>query len=250
MQQPGKIHECVYLVGGPELTDRRDCCVYLIDGRSELALIDTGLGYSVQAILNNIKKLGLDSSLLKYVVATHGHIDHIGGLHQFQALGAKVVAHELEYDAIARGLSRLTAESYYRVQYQPVSIDLLLRGEEDDLTVGDLTLHCPFTPGHTPGGLAPIWILEGSGYCSARTSTAPLTRPGGRTWISGEVPCSNFSVLRQIFCARGTSGFTNRRTRFKVIFIIIWTSTLMTDGESATNSFKVNFTVWEIKRGR
>lgn len=162
MQQPGKIHERVYLVGGPETTDRRDCCVYLLDGGSELALIDAGLGYSGLAILDNIKKLGLDSSLLRYVVATHGHIDHIGGLGQFQQLGARVVAHELEHDAITRGLPQLTAECYYNVSYQPVSVDLLLHGEAEDLTVGDLTLHCPHTPGHTSGGISPYVDVGGA----------------------------------------------------------------------------------------
>ncbi|HOV80978.1 MAG TPA: MBL fold metallo-hydrolase, partial [Bacillota bacterium] len=89
------------------MTDSRDCCVYLVDGGGELALIDAGLGYSYRQILNNIKEIGLDVSRLKCVVATHGHIDHIGGLHRFQPRGAKVVCHELEEGAVARGIPGL-----------------------------------------------------------------------------------------------------------------------------------------------
>ncbi|BAF60868.1 Zn-dependent hydrolases [Pelotomaculum thermopropionicum SI] len=154
MKKPDKVYERVYLVGGPEITDERDCCVYLVDGGSELALVDAGLGFSGRQILDNIRSSGIDPSLLKYVVATHGHIDHIGGLHFFQSLGAKVVCHELEKKAVSEGRPELTAEWYYNVKYRPVNPDLILSGDGEDLPVGDLKLHCLFTPGHTPGGVS------------------------------------------------------------------------------------------------
>lgn len=161
MHKPEKICERVYLVGGPEITDPRDCCIYLVDGGGELALIDAGLGFSCAEIINNIERLGLDKSLLKYVIATHGHIDHIGGLSHFKDLGIKVACHELEINAISHGSPELTAASYYGVQYKPVSVDIILRGELQELAVGDLTLHCLFTPGHTPGGVSPYVDTEG-----------------------------------------------------------------------------------------
>jgi glyoxylase-like metal-dependent hydrolase (beta-lactamase superfamily II) len=55
MQNPYKLFDRIYLAGGPEITDERDCCIYLIDGGKELALIDSGLGFSCKAILDNIK---------------------------------------------------------------------------------------------------------------------------------------------------------------------------------------------------
>jgi len=162
MQKPGKIFERVYCVGGPDITDERDCCIYLVDGGNELALIDAGLGYSGNTILNNIKKLGLNDALLKYVIVTHGHIDHIGGLHFFQNTGAKVICHELDSDAVAKGISKLTASWYYRVEYLPVPVDLVLKEKTEAITVGDLTLHCPHTPGHTPGGISPYVDVTGT----------------------------------------------------------------------------------------
>jgi len=143
------------MVGGPEITDGRDCCVYLVDGASELALVDAGLGYSCEKIMNNIEKLGLDKSLLKILVATHGHIDHIGGLGYFKDTGLKVACHELELNAVAGGRPELTAERYYGVKYRPVSVDIVLKGELQEIAVGDLTLRCVLTPGHTPGGISP-----------------------------------------------------------------------------------------------
>lgn len=162
MGRPFQVFDRIYLVGGPDITDSRDCCVYLVDGGSELALIDAGLGYSCRYIIENIKKLGLDVTHLSHVIATHGHIDHIGGLHYFQELGAKVVCHELETEAISAGNSELTAEWYYDVQYKPVEVDILLSGAAQDIRIGDITLHCPLTPGHTPGGISPYTDINGT----------------------------------------------------------------------------------------
>lgn len=155
MMKPQKVTEGVYLVGGPNITDARDCCIYLVDGGKELALIDAGLGTSGRGIINNITTLGFDPQLLKYVIATHGHIDHIGGLNYFKSLGAKIVCHSKELEAITTGNPKLTAAWYYGVNYQPVDVDIILNKEEQDITVGKLTLHCPHTPGHTPGGISP-----------------------------------------------------------------------------------------------
>lgn len=155
MRKPFKVFDRVYMVGGPEITDDRDCCVYLVDGGEELALVDAGVGDSCRAIFDNIRILGLDPALLKYVVATHGHIDHIGGLHYFQSKGAKVVCHELEKGAVAEGRPELTGAWYYGVKYQPVTVDVLLSGACPALSVGDVKLHCLLTPGHTPGGISP-----------------------------------------------------------------------------------------------
>lgn len=162
MSKPFKVFDRVYMVGGPEITGDRDCCVYLVDGGEELALVDAGVGDSAADILQNIMILGLDPSLLKYVVATHGHIDHIGGLYTFQSRGAKVVCHELERRAVAEGRSELTGALYYGVKYRPVAIDILLSGEKQNLTVGDVTLNCLFTPGHTPGGISPYLDIKGT----------------------------------------------------------------------------------------
>ena len=155
MRKPEQVIEGVYIVGGPQITDERDCCVYLIDGGTELALVDAGLGYSTRAIGENIEKLGLDKSLLKYVVVTHGHIDHIGGLYYFQEQGAQVVCHELDVDAVSGGKPELTAAWYYGVDYRSVTVDGLLKGEMQDVVVGKTVLHCLHTPGHTPGGISP-----------------------------------------------------------------------------------------------
>jgi len=215
MKKPGKIVEGVYLVGGQGLTDMRDCCVYLVDGGTELALIDAGLGYSCGDILDNIKKLGFDTSLIKYVIATHGHIDHIGGLSYFQSLGAKVVGHALELDAISKGMAHLTAESYYGVNYQPVSVDLVLSGEMQDVAVGNLTLHCLFTPGHTPGGISPYVDLDGCRVLFGQDIHGPFNASWGSDLEKWEISMKKLIDLKADILCEGHFGIYQPAARVR-----------------------------------
>ena len=45
--KPYEIMKDIFIVGGPEITDSRDGCVYLIN-MGELVLVDSGAGWSVR----------------------------------------------------------------------------------------------------------------------------------------------------------------------------------------------------------
>jgi hydroxyacylglutathione hydrolase len=86
-----KLTSDVYLVGGGVfngfgISRNADCHIYAIDGGDEIALIDCGMGTgdSIDRILSNMAADGLDSSKLKYIFLTHYHIDHCGGLAEWQ----------------------------------------------------------------------------------------------------------------------------------------------------------------------
>ena len=59
-----RLAERIYLVGsgsfGFDLTDPYDCHVYLLDGGTELALIDVGAGMGAEAIVENVRRDGFD----------------------------------------------------------------------------------------------------------------------------------------------------------------------------------------------
>lgn len=180
MKQPYMVCPGVYQIGGSEITHPSDCDVYLVDGRGELAVIDAGAGQSVGDLIGNIRKVGFAPSDVKYVIATHGHIDHVGGLNDLGAdLHAKLVAHELELPAIQDGRTELTAATLYGVHYNRVIVDVVLKGQENHLMVGDLMLNWLHTPGHTPGGISIYGEFDGQRVLFGQDIHGPFHKSWG-----------------------------------------------------------------------
>jgi glyoxylase-like metal-dependent hydrolase (beta-lactamase superfamily II) len=156
MTKAKEVCDRVYAVGGPDLSGPEDCCVYLVDASSELVLIDSGAGLSLDQIEKNIRSAGFEPASIWHIIATHCHIDHIGGLAPLvQRYGSKVIAHELDRAGIEGENNDLTAASMYGIDYQPVKVDVLIKGEAGKLQLGDLEFNFVHTPGHTPGSISP-----------------------------------------------------------------------------------------------
>lgn len=151
---PKEITEDTYIIGDSDISDSRDCSVYLLN-LGELVLIDTGTGPSANKIIQNIEKLGFDPARISTVILTHCHIDHVGGAQEFKKrFGSRIVMHEIDAEAVERGDSRMTAAYWYGVNFAPLAVDVRLTEEEEKLTVGDQEIVCLHTPGHTPGSIS------------------------------------------------------------------------------------------------
>jgi glyoxylase-like metal-dependent hydrolase (beta-lactamase superfamily II) len=145
----------VYAVGGYGLSAPEDAFVYLVDAESELVMIDAGVGYGIGRIEDNIRSLGFEPSQIWHIIATHCHIDHIGGLFLWkERYGCKVIAHELDRTGIEGENNDLTAAGMYGVDYRPVKVDTILKGEREEMLLGDLKFNFLHTPGHTPGSIS------------------------------------------------------------------------------------------------
>jgi len=94
-------------------------------------------------------KVGVDPKTIKYVILSHGHLDHFGGAAKIQdASGARVAAAEEDWKMIEQVGSRQG-----RAGGAPPRVpkkDMVVR-EGDTLTLGGQTLKFHLTPGHTPG---------------------------------------------------------------------------------------------------
>lgn len=146
----------VFMVGGPELTTMEDCCVYAVEGGDgSFVLIDAGLGPTYNSIVENLLEAGLNPRKLKAIIATHCHVDHVGGLSKFKRdYSPTIAAHELDADAIEAGDPKRLGLDIYGVEYEPCKVDVRFRGREESMKVGDVELVILHTPGHTPGSIA------------------------------------------------------------------------------------------------
>lgn len=155
MSRAKAVCDRVYAVGGSDLSAPEDAFVYLVDAGPELVLIDSGAGYGISRIEDNILSLGWQPAQVWHIIATHCHIDHIGGLFDWkERYGSKIIAHELDRAGIEGERRELTAASMYGVDYKPVKVDTLLQGESEKLTLGDMEFNFLHTPGHTPGSIS------------------------------------------------------------------------------------------------
>lgn len=122
---------------------------YLVcDETSRLGfIVDLG-GYSKE-LKNIIEKNDIQ---IQYIVLTHGHGDHIGGVqeHLKDFPDAKVVCSRAEEKML---LDPELNEAHHfgpeKVSFRP---DILV-DEGDTLTVGNMTMKFIMTPGHTEGGM-------------------------------------------------------------------------------------------------
>ncbi|HHU30345.1 MAG: MBL fold metallo-hydrolase [Bacillota bacterium] len=94
---------------------------------------------------------------VKFIVNTHGHIDHIGANAEvMQALGVPLYIHEADSDMVRNPRDELGA---YKGIAKPVEPGHFLK-DGDKLTFGTVTLQVLATPGHSRGS---VCLYDGSG---------------------------------------------------------------------------------------
>ena len=177
--KPYEIMKDIFIVGGPEITDGRDGCIYLLN-LGELVLIDTGAGWSVDQIIGNIKKLGLDPKNLTKIILTHCHIDHIGGVPEIKKrFGSKLYIHKLDAPPLETGDQVLTAASWYQTTFPPTPVDVKFNLPEETLTIDEQKIVCLHTPGHTPGSICIYLDKDGKRILFGQDLHGPLLEEFG-----------------------------------------------------------------------
>ena len=177
--KPFEIIKDIFIVGGPDITDGRDGCVYLMS-LGELILIDTGAGWSADKIINNINRLGLDCRNLSRILLTHCHIDHIGGAPEIKRrFGSKIYVHQLDAPPLENGDPVLTAANWYQTSFPQTPVDVKFNLKEEILTIGDQKVICIHTPGHTPGSICIYLDKDGKRILFAQDLHGPILEEFG-----------------------------------------------------------------------
>jgi len=143
----------------------------------EAAVIDPGAfsPKEVQTILDLLKQHGLS---VKYIVNTHGHIDHIAGNQALlKETGAKLCIHT--YDSKMLTSSLLNGSEMFGMSLVSPPPDRLLT-DGDVIMLGKLEIKILHTPGHTPGGICLLFegtVLSGDTLFAGSVGRTDL--PGG-----------------------------------------------------------------------
>ena len=123
-----------------------NCFILGCERTKEAVVIDPG--DDANDILMALAKEGLR---VKYLINTHGHVDHVGANKQMKdATGAILAIHPLD-EPMLEELSRSASMFGLAAENSPPA-DLLLN-HGDQITFGDITLEIIHTPGHSKGGI-------------------------------------------------------------------------------------------------
>ena len=124
-----------------------NCYVVGCEKTKEAVVIDPG--GDVARIRMYLDEQGLT---LRYIIDTHGHVDHIAGNDELrEATGAKILIHEA--DAAMLGDAKQNLASFMGFAKTFDSADELLT-DGDTIEFGEIKLEVLHTPGHTRGGIS------------------------------------------------------------------------------------------------
>lgn len=178
---PFKVIGNIYYVGTTGVSS------WLITTPDGHYLLDGALPQTSPQIIANIKALGFDIRDVKYLLNSHAHFDHAGGLAALQkASGATMVASAADRAPLEMG--HITYGPTSNISVPPVRVDRVV-GEGDRLSLGGVILTAHLTPGHTPGCTS--WSMDVRGddgklhraffHCSTTTggqALVPESYPG------------------------------------------------------------------------
>jgi hydroxyacylglutathione hydrolase len=150
-----------------------NCYLLGCSATRETAIIDPG-GDSELII----SKVAERRAIVKMILLTHGHFDHIGALDKIRKeFGASVSIHSADANALTNpmiNLSALTGNGIVSSEAEQLLED------GDRIQLGKLTLEVLYTPGHTRGGVC--FKYDGLLFCGDTLFNSGIGRtdlPGG-----------------------------------------------------------------------
>jgi metallo-beta-lactamase class B len=161
---PFRLHGDSWYVGTQGLS------AVLIAGSDGLVLIDGALPQSAPLIAANIEALGFSLQDIRWILNSHAHFDHAGGIAALQRLsGARVGARARGAEALRMGnTSPDDPQAGYGREanaFPPVA-DVVVLETGQVLQVGDIALTLHPSDGHTPGGATWTWrSCDADGDC-------------------------------------------------------------------------------------
>jgi metallo-beta-lactamase class B len=142
--EPQKVFDNLYFVGQTEYS------AWAITTSQGIILLDAIYDYSVEAEVDEgLRKLGLNPADIKYVIVSHGHLDHAGGAkHLQEKYGARLIMSAADYDLLDQ------QNPSWKPKRDMVATDGM------KLPLGDFTMTLYLTPGHTEGTISTVFPVR------------------------------------------------------------------------------------------
>lgn len=132
--------------------------VLLLTSPNGHVLVDAATEAAVPLVLANIRTAGFDPKDVRWIVSSHEHFDHVGGLAALKrATGAKVVARAEAVPVLRSGKVNPADPQFQEIHgSSPVKPDRVMK-DGQVLSVGPVHLTMIATPGHTEGSTSWSW---------------------------------------------------------------------------------------------
>ena len=142
--EPQKVFDNLYFVGQTEYS------AWAITTSQGIILLDAIFDYSIEAEVDEgLRRLGLNPADIKYVIVSHGHLDHAGGAKYLQEkYGSRLIMSAADYDLLDQ------QNPSWKPKRDMVATDGMA------LTLGDFTMTLYLTPGHTEGTISTIFPVR------------------------------------------------------------------------------------------
>ena len=129
-------------------------CVHLIDTGDGLLLIDSGNCGATAMLVQAIWEAGFNPADVKWIIHSHGHLDHIGAANFFKEMfGTKLYLGEPDA-RMFREQPEISAIYDSHCDLDTLFVPDYEIKEGDVLTFGNTTIRCTLVPGHTDGCVA------------------------------------------------------------------------------------------------
>jgi metallo-beta-lactamase class B len=160
---------------------------FLIASPTGHVLIDSGVPGSARLIEANIRHLGINLRDIKWILNSHAHSDHAGGIAQLaHDTGAQVIAGAADERLLESGGAD---DPQYgdRFPFPPVHVARTV-ADGESLHLGALVLTAHATPGHTKGNTTWTWMSCESKRCLHMVDVGSLSAPGFKVFENSKYP--------------------------------------------------------------
>lgn len=152
----------------------------LITGTDGEILIDSGPEEAAELIAQSILDLGFGPRQVRFLLHSHEHFDHVGGMGRLQQItGASLVASAPAAAVFATGAAGPgDPQAGMHKPFPSARVDRVI-GDGETVRLGNLMLTAVATPGHTPGALSWHWVSCDGGVCRSivyADSLSPVSR--------------------------------------------------------------------------